>query len=89
MDKAKMHNFHLPLSDNLYNLLREESLRLHIPATELARRAINFWLKQMKKAAIHKSICEYASQNAGSGLDLDVALEKVSVEYLISDKGEN
>lgn len=31
----KMHNFHVPLPDELYTQLRDEALRSNQPATEL------------------------------------------------------
>jgi hypothetical protein len=35
-----MKNFHLPLEDPTYALLRAEAERAHVPATTLAREAI-------------------------------------------------
>lgn len=40
-----MKNFHLPLPERLYTLLRAEAERAQLPATTLAREAIDAWLR--------------------------------------------
>src|SRR5690242_11014571 len=40
-----MKNFHLPLPEQTYALLREEAERTQLPATTLAREAIDAWLR--------------------------------------------
>jgi hypothetical protein len=40
-----MRNFHLPLPERTYALLRAEAERARVPATTLAREAIDAWLK--------------------------------------------
>lgn len=87
MKKNKVHNFHIPLPEDIYNKLRQEAVRSHMAATELARYAIAFWLKKAQKAALHNAISEYASAHAGTKFDLDEDMEKGSVEFLNSDKG--
>ena len=44
MKTKKMHNFHVPLPDELYTQLRDEALRSNQPATELVRYAIKISL---------------------------------------------
>jgi len=41
-----MKNFHLPLPDQTYAHLRAEAERAEVPATALAREAIDWWLRQ-------------------------------------------
>jgi hypothetical protein len=38
-----MKNFHLPLAERTYLQLRAEAERARVPATSLAREAINLW----------------------------------------------
>jgi len=39
-----MKNFHLPLPEHTYALLRAEAEQTQVPATVLAREAIDSWL---------------------------------------------
>jgi S-adenosylmethionine synthetase len=41
-----MRNFHLPLPEQTYTHLRAEAERAKLPATALAREAIDWWLRQ-------------------------------------------
>jgi hypothetical protein len=82
-----VRNFHVPLSDAAYESLRAVAERSKIPATTLAREAIDFWLRQQLRKARHTAIAAYAAELAGTALDLDPELEAVGVEHLIqSDK---
>jgi predicted transcriptional regulator len=75
-------NFHLPLPAQVYSLLRDEASRANRPATVLARQAIEDWLRQRRKAATHDAIAAYVAEMAGTGADLDPALEAASLECL-------
>jgi hypothetical protein len=77
-----MKNFHLPLPDQTYSLLRAEAGRARIPATTLAREAIDQWLLQQKRKALHAEIAAYASAAAGTSHDLDRELESAAIEHL-------
>jgi hypothetical protein len=77
-----MRNFHVPLPDSLYMKLRKEAGRIGRPATELAREAIARWLRLRQRQALHDAIAEYASEHAGTGVDLDEELEAAGVEEL-------
>ena len=79
-----MKNFHVPLSDQAYLELRDESARSKRPATTLAREAIVLWLRARKKLARHKAIAAYAANVAGTDFDLDSSLEAVAVENLLA-----
>jgi predicted transcriptional regulator len=78
-----MRNFHLPLPDDLYRRLRGEAQRSRRPATAVARQAIELWLSYRRKAARHEAIAAFAAAHAGTGLDLDSALEAASIEHLV------
>ncbi len=78
-----MKNFHLPLPDQTYTQLRAEAERTQVPATNLAREAIDAWLREQRRKTRNDAIAAYARQMAGSTLDLDSALESAAVEHLL------
>lgn len=84
-----VHNFHVPLSPELYSLLRQEAQRTKQPATQLVRLAIEEWLHKQRKAARDEAIRDYAKTFAGSESDLDEELEETSLEYLLSQESES
>ncbi|HUI81196.1 MAG TPA: hypothetical protein VLY24_24895 [Bryobacteraceae bacterium] len=59
-----------------------------MPATSLARKAIQEWLRAKKKAATRRAIIAYASEMAGTEADLDPRLEAASVQHLLSGEAE-
>jgi hypothetical protein len=77
-----MRNFHLPLPEELYRTLRDEAAVLEQPATVVARKAIEGWLRDRRKRALHEGIAAYAIEHAGSAADLDTALEAASLKLL-------
>jgi hypothetical protein len=79
-----MKNFHLPLPEKTYSRLRDEAHRAGVPATSLAREAIEFWLKDQLRKARHEAIASYAKEMAGTDLDLDRDLESAAVDHLLS-----
>lgn len=78
-----MKNFHLPLPEPTYSLLRAEAERTRVPATTLAREAIDSWLQSQARKARHDAIAAYAAEVAGTDLDLDRDLEAVGIEHLV------
>lgn len=66
-----MKSFHVPLPDEIYLDLRIAAERSKMPATAIAREAIDFWLKQQRRRARHEAIAAYAAPTAGTSLDLD------------------
>jgi hypothetical protein len=80
MSAGARRNFHIPLPEEVYQLLRDEAASVKRPATVLARHAIEAWLRQKKKAALREAIAAYAAAHAGSGADLNPALEAASLE---------
>ena len=78
-----MKNFHLPLPEQTYGNLRAEAERAKIPATILAREAIDSWLRQQLRKARHDAISTYAAEMAGTNFDLDPDLESAGIEHLL------
>jgi hypothetical protein len=83
--KTIQHNFHVPLPEDLYRLLRAEAERRQQPATVLARHAIAWWLEQCEQEALHDQIRAYAEQHAGTEADFDADLEQATVEHLLEE----
>jgi hypothetical protein len=77
-----MKNFHLPLPDQTYALLRVAAERTNLPATTLAREAIETWLRSEARKARHNAIAAFAAEMAGTDLDLDTELESAAAEHL-------
>jgi len=77
-----VHNFHVPLPEDVYRQLREEAQRLHRPATQIARHAIERWLQDQHRDLLHEAIRAYAEAQAGSPADLDAELEAAGAEHL-------
>lgn len=82
MKAAAIHNFHIPLPDHIYTRLREVAKRQHRPATQMAKQAVEYWLEEQEKLALHEEIASYAAHTAGSFEDLDDQLEAASLEHL-------
>ena len=78
-----MKNFHLPLPEQTYTGLRAEAERTGVPATTLAREAVDWWLRKQVRKATHDAIAAYATEMAGTHLDLDADLESAGIEHLV------
>jgi hypothetical protein len=78
-----MKNFHLPLPEETYTRLRAEAERTQVPATTLAREALDWWLRQQARKATQDAIATYAAEMAGTPLDLDAHLESSAIEHLV------
>jgi hypothetical protein len=78
-----MKNFHLPLPEETHSHLMAEAERKQVPATILAREAIDSWLRQQLRKARHRAIADYAAEMAGTKLDLDPDLESAGIEHLV------
>jgi len=83
-----MKNFHLPLPEETYNQLRAAAERTQVPATILAREAIDLWLRQQLRAARHAAIAAYAIEMASSEFHLDTTLESAGIEHLLETGNE-
>ena len=78
-----VRNFHLPLPEQTYSRLRAEAERTQVPATALARDAIDLWLRHQLRKARRDQIAAYAMEMAGTDLDLDPVLESAGIEHLV------
>jgi hypothetical protein len=81
-----MKNFHLPLPDLTYAQLRAEAERTRVPATSLAREAIDQWLRRQLRVARHAAIDAYAEGMAGTNVDLDADLESAGIDHLLNSR---
>jgi hypothetical protein len=88
-----MKNFHLPLPERTWGELRAEAERTQLPATALAREAIDWWLREQAEAPINGTsqarkarrdrIAAWAAEMAGTHFDLDPDLELAGIEQLV------
>ena len=78
-----MKNFHVPLPDETYDHLRAAAERSKVPATAIAREAIDWWLREQERKARHAAIASYAAEMAGTPLDFDAEMEAAASEHLI------
>jgi hypothetical protein len=83
-----MKNFRLPLPEKTYTPLRDAAERAQVPATALAREAIDWWLREQLRKARHDQIAAYAAEMAGTEFDLDPDLEAAGVERLVNPAGK-
>lgn len=83
MTETHLRNLHVPLSENIYKLLRTEAEQTKKPATVLARQAIEAWLRRRQRAKTHQAVTAYASKFAGTETDLDTELESASIEHIV------
>ena len=79
---SRAYNFHLPLPQELHEMLRAESEASGEPATNLAREALADWLKRRKRERRYAEIAAFAAENAGTDLDLDPDLEAAGIEVI-------
>jgi hypothetical protein len=82
-EEQRVKNFHVPLPEQTYANLRAEAKRMQVPATALAREAVDWWLRQQFRKARQDAIAAYAVEVAGTYLDLDSDLESASIEHLV------
>ncbi len=78
-----MKNFHLPLPEETYAHLKAEAERMQVPATALAREALDWWLRQQFRKARQDAIEAYAAEMAETPIDLDSDLESAAIEHLV------
>jgi hypothetical protein len=78
-----MKNFHLPLPEETYAHLRAEAERMQVPATTLAREAVDSWLREQVRKVRRDDIAAFAAEMAGTRFDLDPELESTAVEHLL------
>jgi hypothetical protein len=74
-----VRNFHVPLPESLYKRLKKEADERSIPATQLARKAIESWLKAKERIRVAEDIQAYAVAAAGTEADLDPEMESAAL----------
>ena len=79
---SRAFNFHVPLTPELHEMLREEADASGQPATSLAREALVDWLKRRRKERLHAEIAAFAAEHAGTDLDLDGDLEQAGIDVI-------
>ena len=84
MGSVAERNFHVPLPKALHEALRAEAKRSGIPATALARDAIEGFLSRRRRIALYEAIAAYAAERAGTAADLNLELERAATDHLIS-----
>lgn len=83
MKSTPNRNFHIPLPEQLYQRLKDAAHRQHRPATHLAKQAVEYWLEEQEKLALHEEIASYVALAAGTVDDLDESLEAAGLEHLV------
>ena len=78
-----MKNLRVRLPEQTHNRVQAEAARARVPATALAREAIDAWLRHKEKTARDQAITEYAAEMAGSDSDLDPELETAGIQHLV------
>lgn len=86
MKVATVKNFHLPLSADQQAQLRRTAEREGVPATVIARRALEEWLRGREREERAREIGAYAAASAGGPEDLDPALESASIESWLAEE---
>ena len=81
---AVTKNFHLPLPPELYADLRAAAERVGTPATDVAREAIQIWLKQERRRQIHAELRAYAEVTAGSRDDFDPVVSAAGAQTFLA-----
>jgi len=82
MPSAQTKKLNLPLSEETHRALFDESRRTGVPATRLAREALEDWLRQRERERRREEVRRFAMQHAGGDYDLDPALESIAAEEL-------
>ena len=87
MPSVQTKKLNLPLSDETHRALFDEARRSGVPATRLARSAIEEWLQERERERRREEIRRFAVEHAGGEYDLDPALEAVAAEEVLKYDG--
>lgn len=79
MKATALRNFHLPLPPDLQGRLKTAADREGVPATVLARQALDDGLRFRERTALAQEIALYAEATKGSDADLDPGLEQAAL----------
>ena len=87
-NRTSIRHLNVPLAADLCQKLRAEADRTGRPATRIVREAVEHYLEEIRRAAIHEPIVSYAAAVAGTTDDLDPELEAAAVEFLRDGEAE-
>jgi hypothetical protein len=79
-------NFLPPLPEDNDPQLRSVSEFTNLPATTLARKAVDSGLMDLARRERHLAIARYAADTANTELDLDRDLEAAGIEHLLDTR---
>ena len=82
MRESQNRNFHVPLPEELYQIIRLEADRRRLPATVLVREVVEEWVERLRSEVLHAEIANYAGEHAGGSEDIDLQLEAAGIESL-------
>jgi len=82
MPASPPKKFNLPLPEEIHAALFDESRRTGVPATRLAREALEHWLRERERQRRRDEVRRFAIEHAGGEYDLDPALESIAAEEL-------
>ena len=86
MKARAMYNFHLPLPQELHEMLRQEVEQSGQAATMLAREALRDWLRERRRRRLSAEIAAYAEDVAGTPEDLDSDLEDAGIQAIAEEE---
>jgi predicted DNA-binding protein len=86
MKSAMLHNFHLPLPTPVYQRLKQAAEQRQLPATQVAKQALESWLDEQERLTLHEELAAYAADVAGSTADLDEPLAAAALVHLADDE---
>ena len=84
MTELAKYSLALNLSEHVYASLEAEARRLQEPAAEVAARVIEDWLRKCDRPNQAAEIFRFATEHAGTELDLDPELENAATEQLFA-----
>ena len=79
-------NFHLPLSEAMYEELRAAAKEADLPATKFAQDLMRAGLDEWRRVRRRVEIAAYARQVAGSSEDLDPDLEREGIKAMVDKR---
>jgi hypothetical protein len=82
MPSTQTKKLNLPLSEETHRALFDEARRTGVPATRLARSAIEDWLRERERERRRAEVRRFAIEHSGSEVDLDPCLESIAADQL-------
>ncbi len=82
MPSSATKKLSLPIPDEMHRELFDESRRTGVPATKLARSALEEWLRRRRRERRQEEVHQFAIEHAGTDYDLDTQIESVAADEL-------